>query len=88
MYLGKIPVGASFTTRVTWTPAPTSADPSDSLLTLVHETEGDIAGPFDADPDGANTWKVQTSLTKPGRWRVRWVTVPTGGATNDVLYVE
>lgn len=88
MYLGKIPAGASFTTRVTWTPAATSPDPSDSALLLVHETEGDIQGPFDAVPDGALTWKVQTSLAKPGRWRVKWVTLPPGGSTNDVLYVE
>lgn len=87
-FLAIIPLDADFTTRVTWTPAASSPDPSGASLTFVHETEGDVIGPLAATADGVNTWKVSTSLSKGGRWRVRWTTTPPGGSTNDVLYVQ
>lgn len=87
-FLAIIPKNTSFTTHVTWTPAPASPDPSGATLTLVHETEGDVVGPLAGVADGPNAWKVSTSLPKGGRWRVRWATTPPGGSTDDVLYVQ
>ena len=87
-YLGSVPVDAAITVRVVWTPAVGSPPISDSALTFIHEDRETVIGPLDGEPDGANTWKVSTSLPRGGRWRVRWATFPVGGLSDDVIYAQ
>lgn len=87
-FLGAVPVDASITVRVVWAPAAGSPPISDSFLTFVHEDRETVIGPLDGEADGANAWKVSTSLPRSGRWRVRWATFPAGGSSDDVIYAQ
>lgn len=86
MYLGDVPVGDSFTVRVTWTVAVDSPAVSGSSLTLTHEDGGTVIGPLAGSLEATDIFKVSTSVPRGGRWRVRWETTPPGGSTSHVLY--
>lgn len=87
-FLGAVPVDASITVRVVWTPAPGSPSITGSTLTFVHEDGATVVGGLAGEADGASTFKVSTSLPRSGRWRVRWITTPPGGASDDVIYAQ
>lgn len=85
-FLGAFVAGQAIRITVTWTPDAGSTV-TGSTMTCTHPdgtqvvVAGVAAGPTDA-------WRADVTLSKRGRWKVRWETAPVGGAREDVLYIS
>jgi hypothetical protein len=86
--LGSFSLGSNVVARVRWTLDPSSSALTSSAVTLVHK-DGTTLGPAGGIGDGAaDAYRATVTPSKAGRWYVRWVTTPTGGSTNDSIYVQ
>jgi len=86
--LGAFSMGSNVVVRVRWTLDPASTAIASCAVTLVHK-DGTTIGPAAGIPDGvADAYRATVTPSKVGRWYVRWATMPTGGSTNDSIYVQ